>query len=89
VFVPVVGIGEVGVLVDERRVNVRMGVRLRDRISVSMPVVLVVDVRVLVLVRLMRVRVRVASAQHERDSGRHERARDEVSRSEPVPEQRY
>jgi hypothetical protein len=52
---PVVQVGLVRVLVYQRLVPVRMGMRLRDRRVVSVPVVLVVDVEVLVLERLVRV----------------------------------
>ena len=73
VAVPVMHVRQVGVIVQERRVRVRMGVWLGDLVSVLVAVVVVVDVRVLVFQRL--VHVLVTGSQEDAAPGRRRRER--------------
>lgn len=72
-----VGVGQVRVVVDERRMPVRVRVRLHHALGVFVTVVLVVDVDVLVFQGEVLVKVPVTRAQHEaHPEGHHESGPD-------------
>ena len=85
---PVVGVGDVRVLVRGRFVPVGVRVGLGDGPAVRVLVVLVVDVGVLVFERLVRVAVAVARAHQGEDAQGHQGACGEVARVERLVQQR-
>ena len=83
-----VSVGDVRVIVDQRRVAVRVAMGLVDRTVVHVLVMLVVGVTVLVLEGFVGVLVAVSRYEEYRDTSRQEQARSGVAEGRPLAEER-
>jgi hypothetical protein len=83
---PMVRIGQVRMVVDERSVPVRVRVGLNHLLAVPVPVVFVVDVSVLMLQSLVLMDMAVTRPQHHGDADGHHQARPNVAGLYVLPE---
>ena len=84
-----VQIGDMRMVVRQRRVAMGMRMRLGDRLRMDVPVMLVVDVQVVVLKFLMGMHMRMALAHQEHYPRRHQQAARPLGYSRRVAEHNH